>query len=100
MEYQKGQIVDYLPIDYEPISVPLPKRWYMLRTHNNREFKVMKKLRDRNMSGYLPVMTTMREINRYSRGWEWIERKNVISPLIFGVILVPDFEADARLENH
>jgi transcriptional antiterminator NusG len=96
MQYRKGQIVEYLPIDYEPISVPLPKRWYMLRTHNNREFKVMKKLRDRNMSGYLPVMTTMREINRFYRGWEWIERKNVVSPLILGVILVPDFEADAE----
>src|SRR5262249_18406340 len=27
MEYQKGQIVGYVPINSEPIAVPLPRRW-------------------------------------------------------------------------
>jgi transcriptional antiterminator NusG len=94
MEYRKGQIVGYVPVDQEPIAVPLPRRWYMLRTYSNREFKVMKALKLRNISAYLPLLTSMREFTHYRRGWEWIERRNVTSPLILGVVLLPDFEVE------
>jgi transcriptional antiterminator NusG len=92
MEYVKGQIVGYVPIDDEPIAVPIPKRWYILQVHPSREFKVIKKFRQHNISGWLPLLTTRQEITRYRRGYEWIERRNVISPLISGAILIPDFE--------
>ena len=96
MEYRKGQIVGYVPINSEPIAVPLPRRWYILRTHPNREFKVMKAFKLRNISAYLPVLTSMHEFRRYRRGFEWIERRNVIGPLISGIVLIPDFEAEAE----
>lgn len=77
---------------YGPLEVPLPKRWYVLQVHPNREFKVMKAFRQRNISGWVPVLTSMQETARYRRGHEWIERRNVVSPLITGGILIPDFE--------
>jgi transcription termination/antitermination protein NusG len=91
-EYRKGQIVGYIPVS-EPIAVPLPRRWYVLRTHPGREHRVMRAFELRNISAYLPVMTSMHEFRRYRRGYEWIERRNVTTPLISGCVLVPDFEA-------
>lgn len=76
-----------------PLEVPLPRRWYVLRTHPGRESKVMRTFRQRNISAWLPLITAMQDIKCYRRGYEWIERRNVISPLISGVILIPDFEA-------
>jgi transcriptional antiterminator NusG len=92
IEYHKGQIVGYVPID-KPIAVPLPQCWYILRTHPRREFKVMKAFRLRNISAYLPVKTAMQDVRRHRPGYEWIERRNVTSPLISGCVLIPDFEA-------
>lgn len=66
-----------------PLEVPIPKRWYLLRVHPHREFKVMKTFRQRNISGWLPLLTSMHE-----------DRRNVTSPLISGVIIIPDFEVD------
>jgi transcriptional antiterminator NusG len=91
MEYVRGEIVGYVPVD-EPIAVPMPLRWYILRTHPGREAKVMKAFRLRNISAYLPLMTQTQEFQRYHRGREWVERKQVVSPLILGAVLIPDFE--------
>lgn len=95
MIYKIGDHVGYVPVD-DMIAVPLPKRWYMLRVFPNREAKVMKAFHQRNISGYLPVLTTMQEITRYRRGYEWIERRNVVQPLITGCVLVPDFEVEVQ----
>jgi transcription termination/antitermination protein NusG len=92
MEYVKGQIVGYVPIDDELIAVPMPKCWYILQVHPGREFKVMKKFRQYYISGWLPLITTRQEVTRYRRGYEWKEFRNVVSPLISGVVLIPDFE--------
>jgi transcription termination/antitermination protein NusG len=53
---------------------------------------VMKTFRQRNISGWLPLITTQQDVTRYRRGFDWIERRSVTSRLIRGVILVPDFE--------
>lgn len=92
--YRVGQIVDYLP-RAEPSAAPLPKRWYILRTAPNREFKVMRRFDQIGVSAYLPTYQLMREFRRYKGYMEWIERKNVASPLITGAVLVPDFEINA-----
>jgi transcriptional antiterminator NusG len=91
--YQVGQVVGY--VDHEAISVPLPKRWYILRTAPNREFKVMRRFEQLGLSGYLPTYQMMREFRRIKGYMEWIDRRNVASPLITGAVLVPDFEIDA-----
>lgn len=90
-----GQIVDYMPVG-DFVSVPMPKRWYIRRTAPNREFKVIKRARQLGLSAYLPTLTSRREFHRLQAGYEWIERRNVVSPLITGAILVPDFEVDAE----
>jgi len=92
MQYVKGQIVGYVPVDDDPVAVPIPKRWYILQVHRGREFKVMKKFRRHNISGWLPLITTRQRVTRYRRGFQWVEQRNVISPLISGAILIPDFE--------
>lgn len=94
MQYRKGDIVGYVTRDDEPISVPIPKRWHILQVHPNREFKVIKTFRQRHINGWLPLITTQQDVTRYRRGFEWIERRSVVQPLIWGVIMVPDFERD------
>lgn len=89
-----GQIVDYLPL-YEPLSVPMPKRWYIRRTAPNREHKVIKRARQLGLSAYLPLLKSTREFRRNKAGYEWIERKNAVSPLITGCILIPEFDIDS-----
>ncbi|WP_375782893.1 transcription termination/antitermination protein NusG [Bradyrhizobium sp. Pha-3] len=89
-----GQIVEYLS-PQEAISVPLPKRWYILRTMPTREFQVIRRFARLGLSAYLPTLTARREFRRYKAGYEWIERRNVTMPLIAGAMLVPDFEIDA-----
>ena len=93
--FQVGQIVDWLPVG-ELISVPMPKRWYIRRTAPNREFKVIKRAHQLGLSAYLPTLTSRREFHRCRAGYEWIERRNAVSPLITGAILVPDFEVEAE----
>jgi transcriptional antiterminator NusG len=91
---QVGQIVDYLP-EAEPIFVPLPKFWIIRRTAPNREFKVIRRAAQLGLSAYLPTITTRREFRRLKAGYEWIERRNSVSPLITGAILIPDFDINA-----
>lgn len=89
-----GDIVDYMPL-HEPLSVPMPKRWFIRRTAPNREQKVIKRARQLGLSAYLPMITSRREIRRTKAGYDWIERKNAVSPLITGCILIPDFDIDS-----
>jgi len=92
MEYVKGQIVGYVPVGGEPIAVPIPQRWFILNVHPGREFKVMKAFRRHHVSAWLPLITTVQDVTRYRRGFEYVDRRNVISPLISGAIIIPDFE--------
>lgn len=92
--FEVGQIVDYLPVG-ELVSVPMPKRWYIRRTAPNREFKVIKRAQQLGLSAYLPTLTSRREYRRCQSGYEWIERRNAVSPLITGAILIPDFDIEA-----
>lgn len=86
-----GQVVEYMPL-YEPLSVPMPKRWYIRRTAPNRELKVMRRAQQLGLSCYLPTLRSRREIRRAKAGYEWMERKHITGPLITGCILVPDFD--------
>jgi transcriptional antiterminator NusG len=90
-----GDFVGFIDMPCEPVAAPLPKRWYIRRTAPNREFKVIKRCGQLGLSAYLPTLTSRREYRRYKAGYEWIERKNAVSPLITGAILVPDFDVDA-----
>jgi transcription termination/antitermination protein NusG len=92
--WKKGEFVEMVDLDrFGPLEVAIPQRWYMLRVHPNREFKVMKTFGQRNISGWLPLQTSMQDIKTYRHGYEQIRRREVTSPLISGVIIIPDFEA-------
>lgn len=92
--YKKGEFVGMVDLARlaHPMEVPIPKRWYLLRVFPHREFKVMKTFRQRGISAWLPLLTTMQDITRYRRGYEYIQRQNVTSPMISGVIIIPDHE--------
>jgi transcriptional antiterminator NusG len=94
MGYKIGEFVEFVDLAqrHAPEAAPVPQCWYILRTHPNCEAKVMKAFRLRNISAYLPVMTVSKEFRRMRRGFEWIERRDVVSPLILGAVLIPDFE--------
>lgn len=78
-----------------PTEAPIPQRWYPLRVHPAKEFKVMKTFHQRNISGYLPVITETKTITQSRRGFQYNMQRRVTSPLFKGIILIPDFEYDA-----
>jgi transcription termination/antitermination protein NusG len=86
MDYVKGQIVGYVPIDIEPIAAPPePERWYVLKTFANKESKVMRTFKDRGISAYFPTVRNRRVV----RG----RACDGVSALFAGVIFIPDFQA-------
>lgn len=98
-EYVRGEMVGNVDLGklFGPLEVPVtPRRWYMLRVFNNRELKVMRKFEQRNISAWLPTMTSSQYVTRHLRGYHYVSRQNVTSPLITGVVLIPDFEVDAE----
>jgi transcription termination/antitermination protein NusG len=92
--YKKGEFVGMVDLARfaGPIEAPTPQRSYLLRVYPHREFKVMRTFKQRGISGWVPVLTTMQEVTRYRRGYEYIQRQNVTSPMISGVIIIPDYE--------
>lgn len=82
---------------FGPLQVPVvPDRWVILRVAPNREAKVMKEFNRRNISAWLPTMTSPQEktrnVVRFGRRIDRVERRNVVSPMILGGVLMPEFE--------
>lgn len=95
--YVRGEKVGTVDLDrlFGPLEVPVaPARWYILRVHPGREAKVMKTFRQRNISAWLPLMTSRQNVTRYHRGYETTVSQQVTSPLIAGAVIVPDFEVN------
>jgi transcriptional antiterminator NusG len=89
MGYYKGQIVGYVDISQlrGPIETPMPQKWYVLMTFPNKEAKVMRTFKDRNVSAYHPVIRKA----RIMRG----RRNEGTVPLFASLIFIPDFQARA-----
>jgi len=87
---RQGQIVGYVPMNerrsrrrsrtmVHPACIPEP------RVQGDEDV-----LRQGISAGYADHDAA--DVTRYRRGFEWIERRNVVAPLISGAILIPDFE--------
>jgi transcription antitermination factor NusG len=93
------KIGDFAGFIDQPIiaPVPVPKLHYMLRVATNREITVEEKLKERNVSVYLPKETENRKT-----GWNRYRQCTVA--IFSGVIFIPDFEADLmrlkRITDH
>jgi len=89
MGYYEGQIVGYVDVNQlrGPIETPMPQKWYVLMTFPNKEAKVMRTFKDRNISAYQPVIRKTRII----RG----RRSDSTAPLFANLIFIPDFQARA-----
>lgn len=96
-QYVRGEVVGRVDLArlFGPLEAPVaPRRWSVLRVFPNRELRVMKEFQRRNVSAWLPMLTSPQELTRYHNGRRYIERRNVTAPLISGCILLPDFEMD------
>lgn len=94
--WKRGEFVDMVDLSRGgPVDAPIPQRWYVLRTHPLRERKVMRAFERRNISGWLPLITTIQDVKRHRHGFDTIHRRQVTLPLIPGVIIIPDFELAA-----
>jgi transcriptional antiterminator NusG len=94
-EFVRGEIVGSVDLERlrGPLEVPaVPERWYLLRVYPHLQLKVMKTFRERNISAWLPMQTETRSVSRYNRGYEKIVEQRVLSPLVSGLIILPDFE--------
>jgi transcriptional antiterminator NusG len=96
--WKKGEFVGMVDLASMtgPVEVPIPQRWFILRVHPGREFKVMKTFGQRRISGWVPTLTSLQHVTRYRRGYEWIEKRKVVSPMISGAIIIPDFEIELQ----
>jgi transcriptional antiterminator NusG len=86
--------VGYAPIDGALLSLPVPRRWHILRITPGRDAKVMAAFQRRLVSGYSPIVT--RTIGR-STGLEARRPhlgRQIVKPLLPGLVFVPDFELD------
>jgi transcription termination/antitermination protein NusG len=93
-----GDFVD--PVDLSqrgPCAVPIPQRWFILRVHPNRESRVIRTFRQRGISAYLPLyIRTIDRKDRRSHARKPHLGRRVVSPLVPGLIFIPDFEFDSR----
>jgi transcriptional antiterminator NusG len=81
-----GDFVGFMDVD---VALPIPKLWYLLRIHPNRELAVEHKLLDRGVSAWLPKeKRSVRSV--------WSRRVLRTTPLFPGLLFIPDFEADLR----
>jgi len=93
MQYRKGEIVGYVPLgNGDPVSVPLPQRWYILRVMAGRDAKVLEALYREGFSAYSATM--IRTVANSSG--DPARRRSIIKRLLPGLIFLPDFEL-ARL---
>ena len=96
-QYHKGQIVGYVDIQKQqgPVEAPIPERWYVLRTFPNKEAKIMRTFKDRNISAYCPIVRQRKRFVRRRHGYSFDVERDVWSPLFAGIIFIPDFQAKA-----
>jgi transcriptional antiterminator NusG len=99
MHYKIGDHVGFVDLasDAAPLETPLPKRWFILRVYPNRESRVMRAFQQRSISAYLPlyVRTIDRKDPRRQARKPHLGRR-VVSPLLPGLIFIPDFEFNYR----
>jgi transcriptional antiterminator NusG len=94
MQYRKGQIVGYVERGWRgPLETPIPQRWYVLRTFPNKEPKVLRTYRNRNISFYFPTIRNRKRVTCTRKGYTYDVIRDVISPLFSGIIFIPDFQA-------
>lgn len=98
----RGEIVGYVDLEqlHGPREVPVaPERWYLLRVHPHLQTKVLKTFRQRNISCWMPMQTVTQSVSRYNRGNEKVVEQRVTVPLVWGLIILPDFEVKAGRFN-
>jgi transcriptional antiterminator NusG len=92
MHYEIGQFVGNVPIA-EPLAVPVtPARWYMLGVTPGRDARVVRRLLERGICAYSPII--VRYIDRRTK----VESRKphlgrrVERPFLAGMVFVPDFD--------
>ncbi|TAK50250.1 MAG: hypothetical protein EPO23_03325 [Xanthobacteraceae bacterium] len=86
------KIGDYVePVERMPAraAVPMPRCWFLLRLHPNREFAVARGFAREGLAGYLPVYPKQLPARPPHRPKPMLQSV----PLFPGLIFVPDFEA-------
>lgn len=93
MHYEIGQFVGYVPTE-EPLAVPVtPQRWFMLSVTPGRDARVVRRLLDRGICAYSPIV--VRYINRRTKQETRKPHlgKRIERPFLAGMVFVPDFDA-------
>lgn len=91
-----GDFVDFVDCAGDLLVMPVPERWFLLRTHPNKEFVVFDGIDRRGFSAYVPTYQVDQATgHRKSNGTSLTRR--VTRPVFPGIVFVPDF--DANLEN-
>lgn len=88
-----GDFVDYVDCAGDVLTVPVPKRWFLLRTHPNKEFVVFDGIDRRGFSAYVPTFQVNQPTGRMRSNGQRLTRV-ATRPVFPGIVFVPDFEAN------
>lgn len=83
--YQIGDFVGM--VDAPPTVARVPRLWYLLRVHPNKEMVVADRLLSRDVCCYVP-----KELWSQRTGWN--RRRLVEQPVFSGIVFVADYDAE------
>ena len=100
-EYRQGEFVGMVDLVQltGPLEVPIPERWYALRTFANSEAKVLRRFIREHVSYYYPTVRETKTVTRHRRGFSYDVSRDVYVPLFPGIIFIPDFQAKHGLPD-
>ncbi|ETR75908.1 hypothetical protein X566_20075 [Afipia sp. P52-10] len=87
-----GDFVDFVDCAGDVLAMPVPHRWYLLRTHPNKEFVVFGGLFRRGFTAYVPSFQASRPTGRMENGKRHM--RTLTRPVFPGIVFVPDFDAN------
>jgi len=92
MQYRKGEIVGYVAVEGEQLSVPVPKRWFIRRCRPGRDRKVLARMQSQDVCGWSPIVVRYLDRRTGKPAFKPHLGRRTESPFLAGLIFVPDFE--------
>ena len=92
MQYVKGQVVGYVPVESVRLSVPIPDRWYLLSVTPGRDMRVLEAMERKGFCGYSPTVTRVIDRSNQHEARRPHLGRCIVKRMLPGLIFLPDFE--------
>ncbi|MDE2468230.1 MAG: ABC transporter substrate-binding protein [Bradyrhizobium sp.] len=92
MIHRIGEIVGYVAVGGEQLSVPVPRRWFVRRCQPGRDRKVLSRMEKQGVCGWAPILVRYLDRKTGKPAFKPHLGRRTESPFLAGLIFVPDFE--------